>query len=126
MSPLLSDIYLWKQQLYHPNFDFQGNICLNILREDWRPVLSIGSVLQGLLFLFLHPNPDDPLNIGMLHSRYRTVTKKLTIQSNLRITEVADTMQQNPREFETNVKNSLRGGTVSMKSGPRRFPKLLA
>ncbi len=40
-------------QVYHPNIDLEGNICLNILREDWKPVLSINSVVYGLNFLFL-------------------------------------------------------------------------
>ncbi len=31
----------------------EGKICLNILREDWKPVLSISSVIYGLQFLFL-------------------------------------------------------------------------
>jgi hypothetical protein len=41
------------RQVYHPNIDLEGNICLNILREDWKPVLSISSVVYGLQFLFL-------------------------------------------------------------------------
>jgi len=40
-------------QVYHPNIDMEGNICLNILREDWKPVLSISSIIYGLQFLFL-------------------------------------------------------------------------
>jgi ubiquitin-conjugating enzyme E2 M len=40
-------------QVYHPNIDLEGKICLNILREDWKPVLSISSVIYGLQFLFL-------------------------------------------------------------------------
>lgn len=40
-------------QVYHPNIDLEGKICLNILREDWKPVLSISSVVYGLQFLFL-------------------------------------------------------------------------
>jgi hypothetical protein len=39
--------------LYHPNIDLEGNVCLNILREDWKPVLTIGSVIYGLQYLFL-------------------------------------------------------------------------
>jgi ubiquitin-conjugating enzyme E2 M len=35
---------------------------LNILREDWKPVSSLKDVMFGLLFLFLTPNPTDPLN----------------------------------------------------------------
>jgi ubiquitin-protein ligase len=26
------------EQIYHPNLDLEGNVCLNILREDWKPV----------------------------------------------------------------------------------------
>ena len=40
-------------QVFHPNIDLEGNVCLNILREDWKPVLSINSVLYGLQYLFL-------------------------------------------------------------------------
>lgn len=51
-------------QVYHPNLDLEGNVCLNILREDWKPVLNINSITVGLLYLFLEPNADDPLNKG--------------------------------------------------------------
>ena len=40
-------------QVYHPNIDLEGNVCLNILREDWKPVLSTNSIIYGLQFLFL-------------------------------------------------------------------------
>jgi len=29
-------------QIFHPNIDWEGKICLNILREDWKPILDIG------------------------------------------------------------------------------------
>ena len=48
-------------QVYHPNIDLDGNICLNILREDWKPVLSINSVIYGLNFLFIVRLPLQPL-----------------------------------------------------------------
>ena len=48
-------------QVFHPNIDMEGHVCLNILREDWKPVLTINSVIMGLQFLMLEPNPDDPL-----------------------------------------------------------------
>ena len=51
-------------QIYHPNIDLEGNVCLNILREDWKPVLNINSIIVGLQYLFLEPNADDPLNKG--------------------------------------------------------------
>ncbi|KAJ3555219.1 hypothetical protein NM688_g2703 [Phlebia brevispora] len=52
------------QTIYHPNVDLEGNVCLNILREDWKPVLNLNSVMVGLQYLFLEPNADDPLNKG--------------------------------------------------------------
>lgn len=51
-------------KIYHPNVDLEGNVCLNILREDWKPVLNLNSVMVGLQYLFLEPNADDPLNKG--------------------------------------------------------------
>lgn len=36
------------QKIYHPNIDLDGNVCLNILREDWKPVLNLQAVIVGL------------------------------------------------------------------------------
>ena len=49
-------------RLYHPNIDEDGKVCLNILRAEWRPVLTLKSVIFGMELLFSEPNPDDPLN----------------------------------------------------------------
>ena len=38
-------------QVYHPNIDLEGNVCLNILREDWKPVLNINTIIYGLYHL---------------------------------------------------------------------------
>ena len=47
-----------ENKVYHPNIDLDGNVCLNILREDWKPVLTINSIVYGLQYLFLEPNPE--------------------------------------------------------------------
>lgn len=52
-------------QIYHPNLDLDGNVCLNILRESWKPVLNLNAVMTGMMFLFISElNPEDPLNKG--------------------------------------------------------------
>ena len=61
----LAYLNLMSDQIYHPNVDLEGNVCLNILREDWKPVLNLNSVMVGLQYLFLEPNADDPLNKGL-------------------------------------------------------------
>jgi len=40
------------QKIYHPNIDLDGNVCLNILREDWKPVLNLNAVMVGLQVYF--------------------------------------------------------------------------
>jgi ubiquitin-conjugating enzyme E2 M len=84
--------------VYHPNIDFEGHVCLNILRQDWTPALNLNAVNFGLMTLFLEPNPDDPLN-----------------------KDAAKLMLDKNAEFQQNVKQSLRGGYVV----GRQFPKLL-
>ncbi|XP_033222444.1 NEDD8-conjugating enzyme Ubc12 [Belonocnema kinseyi] len=76
-------------QVYHPNIDLEGNVCLNILREDWKPVLTINTIVYGLQYLFLEPNPEDPLN-----------------------KDAAEVLQNNRRVFEQNVAKAMRGGYV--------------
>lgn len=39
-------------KIYHPNIDLEGNICLNILREDWNPVLNLQAIAFGLVLIF--------------------------------------------------------------------------
>ena len=53
---------LCETTVFHPNIDMEGHVCLNILREEWKPVLTMQSIIMGLQFLMLEPNADDPLN----------------------------------------------------------------
>ncbi|XP_059623718.1 NEDD8-conjugating enzyme Ubc12-like [Cornus florida] len=78
-----------KTKVYHPNIDLDGNVCLNILREDWKPVLSINTIVYGLYHLFTEPNYEDPLN----H-------------------EAAEVLRDNPKMFRSNVRTAMSGGYV--------------
>jgi ubiquitin-conjugating enzyme E2 C len=47
---------LFKTPIYHPNVDFSGRICLDILKDKWSAVLNVQSVLLSLQSLLGEPN----------------------------------------------------------------------
>ena len=52
-------------------------------------MLTINAIVYGIQYLFLEPNPDDPLN-----------------------KDAAEVLRQNRRLFEQNVQRTMRGGYI--------------
>ena len=48
-------------KVYHPNISSQtGAICLDILKDNWSPALTIKTALLSLQALLCSPEPNDP------------------------------------------------------------------
>ncbi|KAI5192773.1 ubiquitin-conjugating enzyme E2 G1 [Nematocida minor] len=63
-------------EVWHPNIDSDGNVCISILHkagddefgyedvsERWMPVRDINSILLSIILLLVEPNSESPANI---------------------------------------------------------------
>merc|ERR1712188_25463 len=47
--------------LYHPNFNKEGNVCLELLKDKWAPAVQIDKILYALTSLMANPEPSHAL-----------------------------------------------------------------
>ena len=59
--PLAPPRAAFETKIFHPNVHWKtGEICLDILKEQWSPALSIKTAMLSLQALLSSPEPSDP------------------------------------------------------------------
>lgn len=61
----------FRTRIYHCNINNQGAICLDILKDNWSPALTVSKVLLSVCSLLTDCNPRDPL-VGSIATQFLT------------------------------------------------------
>eukprot|EP01017_Pseudomicrothorax_dubius_P038835 TRINITY_DN587_c0_g1_i1.p1 TRINITY_DN587_c0_g1~~TRINITY_DN587_c0_g1_i1.p1 ORF type:complete len:160 (-),score=26.21 TRINITY_DN587_c0_g1_i1:212-691(-) len=61
--PMSAPKIYFRTKIFHPNIHWDnGEVCLDILKDQWTPSWTIETLSRALLHLMCEPNPDSPLN----------------------------------------------------------------
>lgn len=61
-------------RIFHCNVSPSGSICMDILKDEWSPALTLCKVLMSISSLLSECNPDDPLNVDVAQLYRRNQT----------------------------------------------------
>lgn len=60
--PAKPPLCVFQPPIFHPNVFSNGQICLSILGDGWRPGITVKQILLGIQDLLDTPNKGDPAN----------------------------------------------------------------
>eukprot|EP01106_Pelomyxa_sp_JSP_P018917 TRINITY_DN908_c0_g1_i6.p1 TRINITY_DN908_c0_g1~~TRINITY_DN908_c0_g1_i6.p1 ORF type:complete len:153 (+),score=31.00 TRINITY_DN908_c0_g1_i6:158-616(+) len=82
--PFKPPVVRFVTKVFHPNINRNGAICLDILKDQWSPALTISRVLLSISSLLTDPNANDPLDAEAAQlyktnrARYDSIAREYT------------------------------------------------
>ncbi|KAL1862193.1 hypothetical protein Plec18170_001018 [Paecilomyces lecythidis] len=77
----------FKTRIWHPNVDeATGSVCVDTLKRDWKPTLTLRDVLVTISCLLIYPNPDSALNSAagaLLQEDYETFARQARLMTSI-------------------------------------------
>ncbi|XP_065655900.1 ubiquitin-conjugating enzyme E2 E1 isoform X3 [Hydra vulgaris] len=58
---------IFRTRIYHCNINSQGQICLDVLKDNWSPAFTVSKILLSVIALLTECNPADPLVGNIAH-----------------------------------------------------------
>ncbi|RDB24280.1 Ubiquitin-conjugating enzyme E2 [Hypsizygus marmoreus] len=58
--PFKAPTVTFTTKIYHPGINDEGAICVPVLRDEWKPSVTLSSVLAIIQEKVNNPSPDDP------------------------------------------------------------------
>ncbi|KAI9924807.1 hypothetical protein ASPWEDRAFT_155192 [Aspergillus wentii DTO 134E9] len=77
----------FKTRIWHPNVEEStGAVCVDTLKRDWKPTLTLKDVLITISCLLIYPNPDSALNStagAMLQEDYGAFSRQAKLMTSI-------------------------------------------